>query len=559
MVMDYIDAPNLMDFIASKGAEGISDEEKTQISRGVHKALKDAQREGISHDGISPGDIFILKNKRVKVSDFKTNAISLCEDIVDISDKEEIFALESSQLPEFEDFKKHFCESFLSKFSGPDMDPERNWPHLTVKPEKIEVKYERGKDKPDQDRIVKIQIWNGNPEGLGILMLDEPIKPKVKWIKKIETENLTNIEDKNRPGIIRLTIDKPEQDEIDERETKKTELTLRSQPDPSSTENPYPGEEKTISIKAEFAPSISPPNPDEEEDENPKKNWKPLLIGVSVLGLIALLIVFFKFQPLLFPEDEEKLPPAIEEIETTPETDELIKEAQKARQNKNPQKAIQTATKVVESDEAPPEDKTKALYVRGEAKKDNKDLKGAKEDFIKAAELTKEDPNEAILQKLIEVLNRLGEVEEAMQRMENALQNTQADNAKLKKINENLIKANKQLQEMSEAFTKNNFDDTIAAATSTIQTEPNMSEAYYYRGLAYYAKRQYERAKEDYQKAIELNNSDPKYYAGLAEVFFDSEDYVNAKENTKEGLELDPNNKKLNNIKNNLEVFGHWN
>jgi len=55
-----------------------------------------------------------------------------------------------------------------------------------------------------------------------------------------------------------------------------------------------------------------------------------------------------------------------------------------------------------------------------------------------------------------------------------------------------------------DAYNNKNFDGSIVYYSKAIELKPDYAHAYYNRGIAYYYKGEYERAKEDYRKACEL-------------------------------------------------------
>ena len=60
-------------------------------------------------------------------------------------------------------------------------------------------------------------------------------------------------------------------------------------------------------------------------------------------------------------------------------------------------------------------------------------------------------------------------------------------------------------------------------------------------GKKYFLEKNYEKAKEAYEKAIELDPKDARAYNNLANVYYEEKDYEKAKEAYEKAIELDPN------------------
>ena len=93
-------------------------------------------------------------------------------------------------------------------------------------------------------------------------------------------------------------------------------------------------------------------------------------------------------------------------------------------------------------------------------------------------------------------------------------------------------------------FEKNDFDLAIDHCTAAIQSgelsDQELAVAFHNRGLAYYHKKEYDRAIEDYDHAIRLGlkDSDSFYHRGLA--YFEKNDYNRAIQDFDEALKLNP-------------------
>jgi lipoprotein NlpI len=91
---------------------------------------------------------------------------------------------------------------------------------------------------------------------------------------------------------------------------------------------------------------------------------------------------------------------------------------------------------------------------------------------------------------------------------------------------------------------KNDLDLTIDHCTAAIQSaelsDQELAAAFHNRGLAYYHKKEYDSAIEDYDHAIRLGlkDSDSFYHRGLA--YFDKNDYDRAIQDLNQTLKLNP-------------------
>jgi len=90
------------------------------------------------------------------------------------------------------------------------------------------------------------------------------------------------------------------------------------------------------------------------------------------------------------------------------------------------------------------------------------------------------------------------------------------------------------------AYDKKDYDKAITDFTQAIRLNPNLINAYNYRGLAYYLKSDYDKAIADYTQAIRLNSHPGSYYnRGLA--YYDKEDYDKAIADLTQAIRLNPN------------------
>ena len=85
------------------------------------------------------------------------------------------------------------------------------------------------------------------------------------------------------------------------------------------------------------------------------------------------------------------------------------------------------------------------------------------------------------------------------------------------------------------------WSQNIAAYTEAIQRNPNDAIAFYNRGLAYAAMREFAKAIEDYTEAIRLNPNFTDAYNNRGNAHFNIEEYDKAIEDYQAALRIDPN------------------
>jgi tetratricopeptide (TPR) repeat protein len=90
------------------------------------------------------------------------------------------------------------------------------------------------------------------------------------------------------------------------------------------------------------------------------------------------------------------------------------------------------------------------------------------------------------------------------------------------------------------------LDEQISGCTAVLGsgrgTAANRAVAYYYRGLAHYDKRDYDRAIADYSEAIRLNPSEASAYNGRGNAYHDKREYDLAIADYTRAIEIDPKN-----------------
>lgn len=90
-------------------------------------------------------------------------------------------------------------------------------------------------------------------------------------------------------------------------------------------------------------------------------------------------------------------------------------------------------------------------------------------------------------------------------------------------------------------YYKGQYDRAIEDYNKAIELNPNYTYAYYNRGLAYYQKVQYDLAIENYNKAIYLDPNDAHAYNNRGNVYYHKLQYDRAIEDYNEAIKLDPN------------------
>ena len=89
-------------------------------------------------------------------------------------------------------------------------------------------------------------------------------------------------------------------------------------------------------------------------------------------------------------------------------------------------------------------------------------------------------------------------------------------------------------------YAKKDYDRAIQDYDQTIRLNPSYALAFYNRGLAYYNKKDYGRAIEDYDQAIRLNANYASAFNNRGNVYRAKRDYDRAIQDYNEGIRLDP-------------------
>jgi len=88
---------------------------------------------------------------------------------------------------------------------------------------------------------------------------------------------------------------------------------------------------------------------------------------------------------------------------------------------------------------------------------------------------------------------------------------------------------------------KKEYDKAIEAYQKAIEINPNNAWAYNNMGLCFYHKKEYDKAIEAYQKAIELDPNYARAYNNMGLCFYHKKEYDKAIEAYQKAIELDPN------------------
>lgn len=112
---------------------------------------------------------------------------------------------------------------------------------------------------------------------------------------------------------------------------------------------------------------------------------------------------------------------------------------------------------------------------------------------------------------------------------------------------------------------KNYFNRILEKYSRLVKSKPNLAEGYYYMGKCYYYIGDYEKAEENMKLAIQYDTdtitnhysfdmfySDAEAFASLAEIQAKMNKVSEAKENILKALSLEPENKKLQELKSRL-------
>jgi tetratricopeptide (TPR) repeat protein len=85
-----------------------------------------------------------------------------------------------------------------------------------------------------------------------------------------------------------------------------------------------------------------------------------------------------------------------------------------------------------------------------------------------------------------------------------------------------------------------NYDRAIQDYSKAIELNPNYTEAYYNRGIVFTNENNYDRAIQDYSKAIELNPNYTEAYNNRGNIFKNNKNYDRALEDYNKAIELNP-------------------
>ena len=103
------------------------------------------------------------------------------------------------------------------------------------------------------------------------------------------------------------------------------------------------------------------------------------------------------------------------------------------------------------------------------------------------------------------------------------------------------IKADTLLNRANSYDNKGEYDRAIQDYDKAIELNPNDAEAYNNRGVAYENKEEYDRAIQDFDKAIELNPNDAEAYRNRGIAYEHKEEHDRAIQDFDKAIELDPN------------------
>jgi tetratricopeptide (TPR) repeat protein len=102
------------------------------------------------------------------------------------------------------------------------------------------------------------------------------------------------------------------------------------------------------------------------------------------------------------------------------------------------------------------------------------------------------------------------------------------------------VKAIEAKQRGDEKFAKKNYDKAIEDYTEAIRLNPKYWSPYYGRGVAYYWKKNYDKAIKDYTEAIRLNPKNASAYIALGDSYSQRGNYDKALSDYAEAVRLNP-------------------
>jgi tetratricopeptide (TPR) repeat protein len=90
-------------------------------------------------------------------------------------------------------------------------------------------------------------------------------------------------------------------------------------------------------------------------------------------------------------------------------------------------------------------------------------------------------------------------------------------------------------------YDRKDYTTAIDEFTAAIRLDPNYADAYYYRGIAYYENKDHDRAIADYTQAIKLNPNYALAYYNRGNAYYRKNDYDRAIADYTQAIKLNPN------------------
>ena len=195
------------------------------------------------------------------------------------------------------------------------------------------------------------------------------------------------------------------------------------------------------------------------------------------------------------------------------------------------------------------------------------DYENSLQNFKKAYEMKPQDDIHAFIGKIYFDQNM---IEEAKQSFENILLNNSSEKDSIKaalQAGSSNTMANYYYAQVLQKLGNNDnakeyFDRIIEKYSRLVKSKPNLAEGYYYLGKCYFFLEDYEKAEENLKLAIKYDTdtidnhysfdmfySDAEAFAALAEIQAKMSKVSEAKENILKALALEPENKKLQELK----------
>jgi tetratricopeptide (TPR) repeat protein len=140
--------------------------------------------------------------------------------------------------------------------------------------------------------------------------------------------------------------------------------------------------------------------------------------------------------------------------------------------------------------------------------------------------------------KMLEALN--DQLTENARKENSKLSELKVENNKLKISNSQIKEMMNYFEEGEICFVKEDYDKAIENFNKAISLNRNCAKFYDRCGCTFFAKKDYDKALENMDKAISLNQNDAYFYFGRGRAYHEKEDYDKATENYNKAVSLNP-------------------